>query len=608
MKNTIIIAFLISITFTGYCQEQVMIWYFGNHSGLDFSSGSPQVLLNNKFRAEAGCASICNNDGNLLFYTNGNKVWNKSHEIMENGDSLNGSQLVNQNSVIVPQPLSDSLYYLFTINDIDSIRGFNYSVIDMSIDGGLGKIIEKNTPIKNNVLEKITAVEHCNGIDYWIIIHGHNGNFYSYLLSDNGFSYDTVKSTVGSIPKADIGYLKVSPAGNSIVLPINTDGILAEVFNFDNSTGIVSQPTKIFAKNENTYCYGIEFSPDGNMLYLNTRGAAYNIWQYNLRKKDEIEFNNNAINIESGNNFAMQLAPNGKIYIASENRNYLNSINKPNESGNECDFEKEAVIFTQSTSLMGLPNFMQTWLYKPSFDVLNTCYLDTTIFIFNHSQNIDSVVWEIYDESNNNYETGNDFSISKVFEKTGSYNIQLTIYHCGIVDTASKTIEIFPYPKSNLTSDTTICNNCTLVLDAGKNMDDYLWNNGSENRYLSVYNSGIYWVEIEKEGCYTIDTTVVSVSKPYLEMPNAFTPNGDGLNDKFMVVNTNDITKFNMWIFNRNGSIVYQNNNINEGWDGTYLGQPSYQQTFVWNIAYSYYNEAGKLVNESKKGTVIVLK
>ncbi|MFK5857457.1 MAG: hypothetical protein QM503_15110, partial [Bacteroidota bacterium] len=160
MKNTIIIAFLISITFNGYCQQQAMVWYFGNHSGLDFSGGSPQILVNNEFRAEAGCASICNNDGNLLFYTNGNKVWNKNHEIMENGDSLNGSQLVNQNSVIVPQPFSDSFYYLFTINDIDSIRGFNYSVIDVSINNGLGKIIEKNIPIKNNVLEKIAAVEH----------------------------------------------------------------------------------------------------------------------------------------------------------------------------------------------------------------------------------------------------------------------------------------------------------------------------------------------------------------------------------------------------------------------------------------------------------------
>jgi len=585
-----------------------MVWYFGNNSGLDFSNNNPQILFEPEYRAEAGCASICNNDGNLLFYTNGNKVWNKNHEIMENGDSLNGSQLVNQNSVIVPLPFSDSLYYLFTINDIDSIRGFNYSIIDVSINGGLGKLIEKNIPIKNDVLEKIAAVEHCNGNDYWIIIHGHNGDFYSYLLGHDGFSFDTIKSTIGTVPTADIGYLKVSPAGNSIILPVNTDGIIAEVFYFDNNTGIVSHPTQIFAKNNNTYCYGIEYSPDGNMLYLSTRGAAYNIWQYNLHETNETEFNNNAVKIVTGNNFSMQLAPNGKIYIASENRNYLNTINKPNKPGSECDFEKEAVIFAQSTSLMGLPNFVQSWLYMPSFDVLNTCHLDTTIFNFNQHQNIDSVVWEIYDESNNNYETENTFSISKVFKKTGSYNIQLSIYHCGTIDSASNTIEIFPYPKTKLPSDTTICNNCTLVLDAGKNMDNYLWNNGSINRYLSVYNSGIYYVEINKDGCYTTDTTVVNKLKPHLEMPNAFTPNGDGLNDKFMVVNTNDITIFNMWIFDRHGTIVYQNNNINEGWDGNYLGQPGYQQTFVWNIAYSYYNEAGKLINETKAGTVIVLR
>ena len=145
MKYAFIIGIFISMTINGYGQEQSMVWYFGDKSGLDFSSGTPHILVNDEFRAEAGCASICNNEGNLLFYTNGNKVWNKNHSVMVNGNSLNGSQLVNQNSVIVPLPLSDSLYYLFTINDNDSVRGCNYSIIDMSNDGGLGEIIEKNT-------------------------------------------------------------------------------------------------------------------------------------------------------------------------------------------------------------------------------------------------------------------------------------------------------------------------------------------------------------------------------------------------------------------------------------------------------------------------------
>ncbi len=608
MKYALIIGIFILTTINSYCQERAMVWYFGNHSGLNFSSGTPQVLVNNEFRAEAGCASICNDEGNLLFYTNGNKVWSKNHEIMENGDSLNGSQLVNQNSVIVPLPLSDSLYYLFTINNNDSVRGFYYSVIDMSNDGGLGEIIEKNIAIKNNVLEKIAAVEHCNGIDYWIIIHGHNNIFYSYLLSHTGFDFDTVKSVVGTAPKADIGYLKVSPSSNSIVLPVNSDNILAEVFNFNNRTGKVSQPTKIFATYENTYCYGVEFSPDGNLIYITTRGASYDIWQYNTREIDEYEFNRKAIKIESGNNFAMQLAPNEKIYIASENSDYLNAINKPNELGNDCNFENKAVTFTQSTSLMGLPNFAQSWFYQPSFDVFNTCYLDTTTFVFNQNQNIDSVVWKYHDASNNSYIIGDDFTVTNIFEETGLYNIELNIFRCGIRDIVIKIIEIFPHPESNLISDTTICNNCTLTLDAGDDMDNYLWNNESSHRFLTVDNSGTYWVEIEKNGCFTTDTVIIKIYESFLMVPTAFTPNGDGLNDEFKAVNTKDIIEFSMMIQDRRGTIVFQSNDITKGWDGNYLGQPSYQQTYVWIITFSYYNESGLLINDVKKGTVTLIR
>jgi len=142
-------------------------------------------------------------------------------------------------------------------------------------------------------------------------------------------------------------------------MPINNDSILVEILKFDNRTGEIYQPIKITLENDYTYAYGIEFSPDGNMLYISTGGSSYDIWQYDLRIEDEAIINNTAIHIASGNNFAMQLAPNHSIYIASENRSKLNGINKPNLIGEDCNYEQDIVTFTQGTSLMGLPN-----LYK----------------------------------------------------------------------------------------------------------------------------------------------------------------------------------------------------------------------------------------------------
>ena len=601
----LIMAFLESIS---YCQERAMVWYFGDHVGVDFNSGEPLVLTDGALKAEAGCASICDVDGNLLFYTNGIKVWNRNHQVMTNGDSLNGSQLVNQNSVIVPKPLSNSNYYLFTLNNYDTLRGFNYSVVDMNMENGLGKIIEKNTQVSINVLEKIAAVEHCNMQDYWIITHGYNNDFYSYLVTDIAVIADTVISNVGTPPKADIGYLKVSPAGNKLVMPINNDSILVEILKFDNRTGEIYQPIKITLIDDYTYAYGIEFSPDGNMLYISTGGSSYDIWQYNLRIEDEAIINNSAIHIASGNNFAMQLAPDHSIYIASENRPKLNGINKPNLIGEDCNYEQDIVTFTQGTSLMGLPNFVQTWFYEPSFDVEDTCYLDSTLFTFYQHQNVDSVNWKFNDDSTAVSVGVDDFSIIHIFQDTGSYSVELNIFHCGIIETITKVVDIFPYPKPNLVPDTTICINCNIILDAGSNFDSYLWNNGSTDRYLTIYDAGVYFVEIGKNGCYSTDTTIIRKSTPAIFLPNAFTPNGDGINDEFKVINPNNFVDFRMWIQNRNGNTVYSNNNAYEGWDGMYLGQPCYKGTFVWNIKYSYYNETGTLSEEVKRGVVTIIK
>ncbi len=608
MRLILIISIIALLKSNSIGQERTMVWYFGDHVGIDFKSGEPQVLNDGAMKAEAGCAIISDEDGNLLFYTNGGKVWNKNHQVMANGDTLNGSQLVNQNSVIVPKPLSSSIYYLFTLNNYDTLRGFNYSVIDMNMEGGLGKLIEKNTQVSINVLEKIAAVEHCNKQDYWVITHGHNNDFYSYLVTDIAVISDTIISNVGTTPKADIGYMKISPAGNKIVIPVNNDSIFVEIFNFDNRTGEIYQPITINTKNDYTYAYGIEFSPDGNMLYISTGGSSYDIWQYDLRIQNEELLNNSAVHIASGNNFAMQLAPNNKIYIASENRPQLNAINKPNQLGESCNYEEEIVTFTHGTSLMGLPNFVQTWFYKPSFDVDNTCYLDSTLFTFYQYQNVDSVSWEFHDNSTTDSISSDNFSITHIFQDTGSYIVELNIFQCGITETANKLVKIFPYPESNLVPDTTICNNCNITLDAGSNFDSYLWNNGDTDRFSTIYDSGIYSVEIEKNGCYSTDTTIVRKYTPAIFLPNAFTPNGDGINDEFKVINPNNIVDFSMWIQNRYGNTVYNSNDAFEGWDGSYLGQPCYRETFVWIITYSYYNEAGVLTEEVKRGIVTLIK
>src|SRR5688572_19089790 len=93
-------------------------WYFGGTAGLTFSSTAgrpvPSLLLNSVMRADEGSATISNEQGELLFYTNGKTVYNREHEIMANGDDLDGNLSACQSSLIIPVPGNDSIYYVFT--------------------------------------------------------------------------------------------------------------------------------------------------------------------------------------------------------------------------------------------------------------------------------------------------------------------------------------------------------------------------------------------------------------------------------------------------------------------------------------------------------------
>jgi gliding motility-associated-like protein len=70
-------------------------------------------------------------------------------------------------------------------------------------------------------------------------------------------------------------------------------------------------------------------------------------------------------------------------------------------------------------------------------------------------------------------------------------------------------------------------------------------------------------------------------------VPNAFTPNGDGMNDVFRIQNGVKTEKFNLKIFNRWGQPVFETKNWKQGWDGRYRGQPQATGTFIWFMRYT---------------------
>ena len=395
----------------GTCgDKQFNNWYFGIHAALDFNSGSPVAVSNSVMEAEEGSASISDNNGNLLFYTGGDTVFNKNHVPMANGGGLAGWRSSTQSSLIVPQPGSSTRYYIFTTADTAGPDGLKYSIVDMTASGGDGAVTTKNIPLLSNVVEKVTAVMATNNCDIWIITHLWNSDaFYTYLLTAAGLSAPIV-SNVGSahvpVPGTGtsmigntIGYLKASPDGSRLAAVISYDQIV-EVFDFDNTTGLVSNPITIPISGQP---YGVEFSPDNSKLYTNP-DAMY-IIQFDLNAGTAaavIASNTTVANVgpiggSSSRSWALQLGPDDKIYSATYGQNYLGVINNPNALGTACNFVDNGVTLPAGTyTIRGLPNNVHL-----NFDELkisatgniDVCIGDNEVYTNDRSSCMSNIQW-----------------------------------------------------------------------------------------------------------------------------------------------------------------------------------------------------------------------
>jgi hypothetical protein len=363
MKGALYILFLLLLVqTTAYSQNETTKWYFGNGAAVDFLSGSPVALATSAMSTSEGSASIAGPAGNLLFYTHGNTIWNANHLPMPNGTGLFGSGISCQSAVIVRRPGSATQYYVFTMrNWTDAGNGAHFSIVDMSLAGGLGDVTTKNQLVYGNTRESLTAVCHSNGTDAWIVIHDMFVNeFRSYLLTAGGLSAPVI-STVGSVFAGGnrYGALKASPDGTRLGYALGgSSGVTTEIYDFNRTTGAVTNPLIL---NNGTFsaAYGIEFSPNNQVLYVCQFNGS-TIQQFNLAAGSPALVIASNTTISTGANVKanLQAAPDGKIYVCLAYQGFLGAINNPNTLGVGCGYVASAVNLAGRTCGLGLPNFM----------------------------------------------------------------------------------------------------------------------------------------------------------------------------------------------------------------------------------------------------------
>lgn len=525
------------------------IWYFGNHAGLDFNSGSPVAISTGELVTLEGCLSISDASGNLLFYSEGSTIWDRNHDTMPNGRNLWGHRSSTQSGVVVREPGSSTRYYVFTAAAQANIgfagqphNGIAYSVVDMTLNNGYGDVVagQKNIPLVGPATEKVAAVRHCNGWDVWVVTHKFNSNeFYAYLVTSSGVQAPVISAVglvhqdVGSGQASEtIGYMKVAPDQQHLALACFSNMNVAQLFDFQNVTGVVSNPITLnlpASTNQYNGPYGVSFSIDGSRLYIGWHdypGSPNIIYQYDITAGSAaaILASRTMVALTVGWNFgAMQLATDGKLYIANFSFNGSNPnqpigsptmgyFTSPNALGLGSGWNPNGVSLSAFTScIWGLPDFIESF-FSPA---VATNFFDTTIcaggtafFSPTYGIAMDSLSWDFGDPPSGalNFDTAQ--ATSHTYTTQGNYIVTLVVHYNCHHDTIRRNVIVNELPIFG--NDTSLCAVSSFTLDAGNPGSTYLWSTTATTQTITVTASGTYWVEVINGPCISRDTMTVN--------------------------------------------------------------------------------------------------
>ncbi|MEO6167711.1 MAG: T9SS type A sorting domain-containing protein [Chitinophagales bacterium] len=372
MKRTLILAAVFVFcsllnTVRCYGQKEANTWFFGNFAGIDFNSGTPEAIADGAMSAFEGCAAISDKTtGEILIYTNGINVWNANHQVMANGTGLTADPSSAQAAVVVPDPGNSDNYYIFTAGEFFSggSDGYRYSIVDISLNGGLGAV----TAVKNELLygpacEKLTVVKNSAGTGYWIATHEFTGNnFVCFELTASGISAPVVSAVGTSYSSYNpIGCMKLSPDGTRLATVLS--GLdEAEVYDFNATTGELSNAVNLGVVTNNVpYVYGIAFSPNGKILYVDEENNT-GLFQFNLDAGTTADIIASKTVVGTTTTSAlqtMQLGPDGRLYICRSGASYLAVVNDPDVAGTGCNFVNEGFYTGSFNCTYGLPGFIE---------------------------------------------------------------------------------------------------------------------------------------------------------------------------------------------------------------------------------------------------------
>lgn len=589
-------------------QKETSIWNVRTRLSLDWTTGSPDTLATSSQIGHEGCATVCDTAGNLLFYTNGETVWDRTDSMMLNGFDIGGYQSSWRGVAAARDPGNCDRYWLFLVDGIsnpgpgfpythvyDSVLA--YSIVDMNANNGLGAVVVKDAFIDNQFNECISGIHHANRKDVWVAgLTVSRDEIHAYLLTDQGLSGPVISPVPDPTP-ADTMIpwacnIEFSPNGRQAVLM----GLYPRMFDFDPFNGTFSNPRFIDTTGTYTGFNYCSFSPNSQLLYYAKPDKR--LYQVDLTAghPDSIL----ATRVEIWRRpwirlFDMQLAVDGKLYFADA-RHRLNIIHNPDVPGPGCNLQEAYVRYPTYRYFNSWPAFLESYFdpeyssdlyYTPTTALFNysggNCPDDTLRFENLSTGGVREFFWEFGDGA-----TDTAVAPQHAYSAPGDYLVQLVTKAGCATDTFVQWITVDSFAaRLDLPDSIRMCAGDRIYLQTGIPNATTYWSTGETTSVITVEEPGTFHVGIHDVCGDDSATVVVYNDEPEAEdlIPNVFTPNDDGVNDVFRVEGIQP-EGFFLRIYDRWGRLQWESRSPSRSWNGQLADGPAPEGVYFLRIDY----------------------
>lgn len=593
-------------------------WQFGKYAALDFTPAGP-VAHRGFLNTSEGCASVCNQSGEIIFSTDGVNVYNQfGVEVYSN---LQGASSSTHSALIVPHPANPcSRFLVFTAPPSDINHPFHdVYVNDFKIANGDIKLSSSRRLLKS-ATEKLAATPDGKG-GYWVVAHDYTDTvrpassagrrYFSYHITTNtstvnlipvisySSNYHGGQSPWGGNYWNSLGQMKFNSNGKILASVIYTDGIV-ELMHFDKQNGKLTELLTLdqFCKEyPERSLYGIEFSASGHFMYLSTAYVsvgftglllgfdirhlnAGSIWQSRriIAEKPSLDEQRYPFG-------ALQIGPDNQIYVALPFSRFLGTLDGDNFSSSRI-FTDSAIALTD-TCLIGFPTLVK--VPDCSYGIDRCAYLNFSLGKDTAICSKDSIQLGV------DYGTGVEYNWNNGSQQAFIYGKAGNEYRLSIRDSNgckySSGINVLRSPLAadvNFPTDTILCEDSP-VLEFKDEELHFAWADGTTTSFHRVLHNDLLDVNVYS-GCDSANFTISVILEDCrckVFVPSAFTPsNYDGLNDVYQLKAACELESYHLIIYSRWGEKVFESNDISQSWNGEVKHSSRKTDTYVYKLFY----------------------